>query len=116
VNDQLKHYEDKLRYEIDSSDLDEALRNGQKIVVIDTRSPELFRREHISGALSLPHREMNEKSTAKLDKKALIVTYCSGIGCNGSTKGALNMAKLGFNVKELVGGIEWWKKEGYKTS
>jgi rhodanese-related sulfurtransferase len=25
------------------------------------------------------------------------------------------MAKLGFNVKELIGGIEWWKLDGYAT-
>lgn len=28
---------------------------------------------------------------------------------------ALNMAKLGFNVKELIGGIEWWRRDGYQT-
>jgi rhodanese-related sulfurtransferase len=28
---------------------------------------------------------------------------------------ALNMAKLGFKVKELIGGIEWWKFDGYAT-
>ena len=30
-------------------------------------------------------------------------------------KGALNLAALGFKVKELIGGIEWWKKDGYDT-
>jgi len=35
--------------------------------------------------------------------------------CNASTKGALNMAKLGFRVKELMGGMDWWKRDGYKT-
>lgn len=27
----------------------------------------------------------------------------------------LNMSKLGFKVKELIGGIEWWKFDGYAT-
>ena len=45
----------------------------------------------------------------------LYVTYCDGIGCNASTKGALNMAKLGFRVKELMGGLDWWKRDGCKT-
>ena len=45
----------------------------------------------------------------------LYVTYCDGIGCNASTKGALSMARLGFKVKELIGGIEWWKFDGYAT-
>ncbi len=32
-----------------------------------------------------------------------------------STKGALNMARLGFEVKELMGGLDWWKRDGYET-
>lgn len=48
-----------------------------------------------------------------MDKQ--IEFYQSGIGCNGSTRGALKMTKLGFKVKEVIGGIEWWKFEGYST-
>jgi len=25
------------------------------------------------------------------------------------------MLKLGFRVKELIGGIDWWKRDGYPT-
>jgi rhodanese-related sulfurtransferase len=56
---------------------------------------------------------MEAVTTAHLDKAALIVTYCDGIGCNASTKGALNMARLGFRVKELIGGLDWWKRDGH---
>ncbi len=45
----------------------------------------------------------------------VIVTYCDGIGCNASTKGALTMARLDFRVKELIGGLEWWKRDGHPT-
>jgi len=38
-----------------------------------------------------------------------------GIVCNASTKGALNMTRLGFTVKELIGGLDWWKRDGYAT-
>ena len=41
--------------------------------------------------------------------------YCDGIGCNASTKGALNLTRLGFRVKELLGGLDWWKRDGYPT-
>lgn len=54
-------------------------------------------------------------STQHLDKDTIYVVYCDGIGCNASTKGALNMTKLGFKVRELMGGIEWWKFDGYAT-
>jgi hypothetical protein len=30
-------------------------------------------------------------------------------------KPILNMAKLGFTVKELIGGLDWWKRDGHPT-
>jgi len=112
---QIKHYENKLAFEMDPSDLFDALNNGEKVVVIDARKAFGFEAEHIPTAINIPHREMTAESTQHLDKDILYVTYCDGIGCNASTKGAVNMAKLGFKVKELIGGIEWWKFDGYVT-
>jgi rhodanese-related sulfurtransferase len=40
------------------------------------------------------------------------VTYCWGPGCNGATKAALEFAKLGYPVKEMIGGFEYWAREG----
>ena len=116
MNAQIKHYEDKLAYEMDPSDLFAALNNGEKIIALDARKPFGYEAEHIPGALNIPHREMNEQTTKHLDRDVVYVTYCDGIGCNASTKGALNMARLGFKVKELMGGIEWWKFVGYETA
>lgn len=115
MTDRIQHYEDKLKHETDSWDLNEAMQNGERVVVIDARSPEAFSEGHIPGAISFPHRTMNADSTANLDRDALYVTYCDGIGCNASTKSALNMARLGFRVKELMGGLDWWKRDGYPT-
>ncbi|MBI4995949.1 MAG: rhodanese-like domain-containing protein, partial [Rhodocyclales bacterium] len=110
-NDQLRHYANKLAYEIDSWDLKVALDARERVIVIDARSAQAYAAEHIPGAISLPHRTMNEDTTATLDRSALVVTYCDGIGCNASTKGALNMTKIGFRVKELMGGLDWWKRD-----
>ena len=115
MNAHVKHYEDKLAFEMDPADLFEALQNGEKVVAVDTRKSEGYNREHIPGAISFPHRAMNEESTKNLDKDILYITYCDGIGCNASTRGALKLASLGFKVKELIGGIEWWKFDGYAT-
>ena len=115
MNEQINHYHAKLAFEIDPSDLFHAMSRGEKVIPIDTRERFGYAIEHIPGAINIPHREMNERATAHLDKHALYVTYCDGIGCNASTKGALNMTKLGFNVKELIGGIQWWKFDGYAT-
>jgi rhodanese-related sulfurtransferase len=115
MNNAIEHYQNKLAFEMDPSDLFAALEAGEKIVAVDARKVFAFEKEHIPGAVNLPHREMNEKTTAGFDKDTLYAIYCDGIGCNASTKGALNMAKLGFNVRELIGGIEWWKFDGYET-
>jgi len=116
MDKQTQHYEDKLAYEIDSWDLKVGLESGEDIVVIDARSAEAFAKEHIPGALNLPHRTMSPETTRALRKEVLVVTYCDGIGCNASTKGALNMVRLGFRVKELLGGLDWWKRDGHETT
>lgn len=113
--DQISHYASKLAYEIDAADLYAAQQEGQHLVVIDARNAQAYAAEHIPGALSLPHRSMDATSTAGLDRAALYVSYCDGIGCNASTKGALKLAQLGFTVKELIGGLDWWKRDGYRT-
>ena len=115
MDDQFRHYENKLAFETDSWDLKVVLDSGQGVIVIDARSPEAYQNEHIPGAINIPHRKMNEETTKGVDRTVLVVTYCDGIGCNASTKGALNMAKLGFRVKELIGGLDWWKRDGHET-
>jgi len=114
MEDQLSFYQRKLDYEIDAWDLADALKK-ENITVIDARSEAAFETEHIPGSVNIPHRTMNEDTTAHLSKDTLVVTYCDGIGCNASTKGAINMTRLGFRVKELMGGIDWWKRDGYAT-
>lgn len=112
---QVEFYQAKINYETDSWDLSEALKNDDPIVVVDTRSSDAYDEEHIPSAVNIPHREMTEATTSHLDRRKLYVTYCDGIGCNASTKGALTLTQLGFNVKELLGGIDWWKRDGYET-
>jgi rhodanese-related sulfurtransferase len=116
MDEQLQHYADKLAYETDAWDLQEALRAGEHIIVIDARAPQAFEDEHIPGAINLPHRSMSVETAGHLEQAALVVTYCDGIGCNASTKAALNMTRLGFRVKELIGGLDWWKRDGHPTS
>jgi rhodanese-related sulfurtransferase len=115
MEQQINYFKAKLNYEMDPSDLFAALNINEKIIVIDARQAEGFEKEHIPGAINLPHRSMNGETTQDFDKTTLYVTYCDGIGCNASTKGALKLANLGFKVKELIGGLEWWKTDGYAT-
>lgn len=114
---QITHYQHKLQYEIDAWDLNEALKRGENIVVIDARSNDAYQAEHIPDAISFPWRTMQpDTAQERLNTTTLYVTYCDGIGCNASTKGALKLAQLGYKVKELIGGLDWWKRDGYKTT
>jgi rhodanese-related sulfurtransferase len=115
MNDQVKHYSNKLAYEIDSWNLTVALENGENVVVVDTRSPQAHAAERIPGAVNITHRTMSPDTTANIDKGAVVFSYCDGIRCNASTKGALNLTRLGFQVKELMGGLDWWKRDGHAT-
>lgn len=105
---------DKLRFQTDSWDLFVDLKDScPTIRVVDARGRDSYEKGHIPGAMSFPHREMDPQSTAHLDRDATYVVYCDGIGCNGSTKGSYKLARLGFRVKELLGGLDWWRRDGH---
>ena len=110
IDDRIAHFTAKLAYETDAWDLRDI---EEDVVIVDARSDSAFAAEHIPGAISFPHRTINAQTTAALRRDCLYVTYCDGIGCNASTKSALNLARLGFRVKELIGGLDWWKRDGY---
>ncbi|MBB5205420.1 rhodanese-related sulfurtransferase [Inhella inkyongensis] len=104
----------KLRFHADAWDVAEDLSLGlDRLVVVDTRSAAHYAQGHVPGAISLPHREMTAERCAQLDRSKVYVTYCDGIGCNGSTKGAYKLAALGFLVKEMLGGLDFWKRDGH---
>ena len=112
-----EHFRAKLRYETDPADVYADLHKGPpKFVLVDARSRQAFEEEHIPGAVSLPHREINAETSRGFSQDTLIVTYCWGPACNASTKAAVRLSALGFRVKEMIGGIEYWKKEGYPVS
>jgi rhodanese-related sulfurtransferase len=56
---------------------------------------------------------MNAETVASLDRSKVYVVYCDGIGCNASSKGAYKLALLGFRTKELLGGLDWWRRDGH---
>ena len=110
----LAYLQHKLAYYTDAWDLAEDLAAGiTEIVVFDARATEAYQAGHICGAISFPHRTMTADTTAQLDRQKVYITYCDGIGCNGSTKAALKLAALGFQVKELIGGLDFWQRDGH---
>ncbi len=115
MQEQIEFYKRKLMYEMDPSDLYTAFETSTKYIALDTRQAFGYEKEHIPTAINIPHKEMTKETTNHLDRSKIYICYCDGIGCNGSTKGALKMTELGFQVKELIGGMAWWKIDGYAT-
>lgn len=110
------HFRAKLAFETDPSDLAADLAAGADgLVVVDTRIPSAYAAAHLPGAINLPHATIDEALAARLDRGARYVTYCWGPACNASTKGAANLASLGFHVKELIGGLSAWQAEGFRV-
>lgn len=108
-----RHFLAKLSVETDAADVRLDLQRGQHgFVLIDARSAQDFEECHIPGAISLPYRQITAESTAHLSKEQPLVVYCWSPGCNSATKAAARLSKLGFQVKEMIGGIEYWRREG----
>ncbi|MFJ2239883.1 rhodanese-like domain-containing protein [Streptomyces sp. NPDC087859] len=90
-----------------------ALDGDPGFVVLDSRSTEAWDQGHIPGAVHLPTALIPEQAEQLLDKNVPVVTYCWGPGCNGATRSALALAELGYQVKEMLGGFEYWAREGF---
>ena len=112
-----RHFISKLSVETDPSDVMLDLQRGQDgFVILDVRPSDDYEDCHIEGAIHIPYRQINAETSKQLPKDKVIVTYCWGPGCNASTKGALRLASLGFRVKEMIGGLEYWKRDGGKVT
>ena len=83
-------------------------------VVLDSRSTTAWDQGHIPGAVHLPTALIAEQAGSLLDRSVPVVTYCWGPGCNGATRAALALAELGYQVKEMLGGFEYWVREGFE--
>ncbi|MFJ9642312.1 rhodanese-like domain-containing protein [Streptomyces sp. NPDC101206] len=83
--------------------------------LVDSRSTPAWDQAHVPGAVHLPTALVPQQAEQLLDKTVPVVTYCWGPGCNGATRSALALARLGFQVKEMLGGIEYWIREGFEV-
>ncbi|WP_112247959.1 rhodanese-like domain-containing protein [Kribbella monticola] len=107
------HFAARLSYETDPSDVAADIGAGVTgWVLIDSRSQASWDQGHVPGAIHLPTAEIAARAASVVPAGSSVVTYCWGPGCNGGTKAALEFAKLGYPVKEMIGGFEYWTREG----
>jgi rhodanese-related sulfurtransferase len=50
---------------------------------------------------------------ASFPKDTAFVVYCAGPHCNGANKAAIRLARLGYRVKEMIGGVTGWRDEDF---
>jgi rhodanese-related sulfurtransferase len=122
----LAHFAAKLAYETDVSDVHAALAEAAAataddrtvaapghLVLVDTRSRQAWEQGHVPGAIHLPTALIGTRAAGLVPAGAAVVTYCWGPGCNGATRAALEFARLGYRVREMIGGFEYWVREGF---
>lgn len=107
------HFAQEFRFETDCWDVHDALAKGADFVLLDVRSPALFAKGHVPGAINLPHGKIIASKLAQWSEDTLFVTYCAGPHCNSAGRAALRLAELSRPVKIMVGGIMGWLDEGF---
>jgi rhodanese-related sulfurtransferase len=113
MTDALAYYRTKLEHETDASDTYAALQAGEPVVIVDVRSEDAWNQGHVVGAIHIPYRDIATRAPKEVDPRANVVVYCWSPGCNAGAKGAVEFAQLGYRVREMIGGYEYWVREGY---
>ncbi|MXP24645.1 rhodanese-like domain-containing protein [Altererythrobacter indicus] len=112
-----EHFAAQFAYETDCWDVHEAMSGGvPDFILLDVRSPALYAKGHVPGAINLPHGKIIASKMAQWPEDTLFVTYCAGPHCNGAARGALRLARLGRPVKLMTGGITGWIDEGFELA
>ncbi|WCN82669.1 rhodanese-like domain-containing protein [Micromonospora sp. LH3U1] len=107
------HFLSRLSVETDVSDVHADLSaRTPGLVVVDSRGAAAWTQGHLPGAVHLPTAEIATRAAELIPSGSAVVTYCWGPGCNGATRAALEFARLGHPVKEMLGGFEYWVREG----
>src|SRR5208337_669675 len=100
-------------WEISPRALDERLRAGDDLVILDVRNPEEAQISRIRGSILIPLGELPER-VAELNTADQIVVHCKMGG--RSSKAVEFLRSVGFRkVKNLVGGINAWAEEVDKS-
>ena len=99
--------------ELTADDLHARQQRGDKLVILDTRAPEEYRRACIPGGRSVPNAELPLRvhDILKGQEEATIIVNCAGR--TRSIIGARTLQRMGFsNVYDLRNGTSGWVLAG----
>jgi rhodanese-related sulfurtransferase len=85
-------------------------------MILDVRSEQEFRREHIPNAIHIPHEQLPER-LAELgdDPEMPVVVYCES-GRRSSIAGQTLLEAGWTNVSHLAGDMRAWREQGRPTA
>ncbi|CAA6811111.1 MAG: Rhodanese domain protein [uncultured Sulfurovum sp.] len=85
------------------------LKKSSDITIVDVRSKKEFEKDHLKGALSLPLDTLEE---VNINAKKVLVYSERG---ERSVEASRILAKKGFEVLNLEGGVVFWIRAGYEV-
>lgn len=89
------------------SEVQEKVRNGRGILLLDVRTTREWDHGHLKGALHIPIQELGRRSESlEKHKGREIICYCQT--GNRSLTAAIRLKRLGFTVAHMKGGIAEW--------
>lgn len=94
---------------IGPDELNEKMRSGEDIMLLDVRTPQEHAAQAIEGSYLLPLQELGYRIN-EIPRDKEIVVYCR-VG-NRSAYACSYLSRMGYNVKNLEGGIMLWNMAG----
>jgi len=91
------------------------LQSGEKVTLLDVRTPDEFTKEHIEGAILIPLQTLDKNLALIANvKNQKILVYChSG---SRSVSASRLLADNGFTPLNVSGGITEWKAQGLSVT
>ena len=101
-----KFFEAKLNFTTGPVELNEMIKRGENITIIDVRGYADFAKGHIPRAISLPEEKWSTFTGLRKDRTNIV--YCYSDVCHLAASAARYFAEHDFPVMELEGGFEQW--------
>jgi phage shock protein E len=95
--------------DIGPDELTEKIKSGEDFFLLDVRTPAEYAAQAIEGSSLIPLQDL-ERRIDELPRDKEIVVYCR-VG-NRSAYACSHLARMGYSVKNLEGGIMLWNMSG----
>lgn len=88
--------------------------DNRSAVLVEALPRDYYVKEHLPGAINIPHDQVDELAASLLpDKDAAVIVYCSNGPCANSGIAARRLTELGYtNVADYHLGKEDWFTAG----